>query len=85
MKWMNEILNIYIYQTSHRIVINQLQKVLTYYHLLTNGWNAMLAFCSPSWNVCGSLMWRLIAKKLHIVACGLHHIYNILYNIRCPL
>jgi len=26
-------------------------------------------------------MWKLVAKKLHIVACELHHIYDIVYNI----
>jgi hypothetical protein len=45
----------------------------------------MLAFCSPCWNACENLTWRLVAKKLHIVACELHHIYNIIYNIGCPL
>jgi hypothetical protein len=53
--------------------------------LLTNGWNATLAFCSPCWNVCGNLTWKLVAKKLHIVACELHCIYNIIYDIRYPL
>jgi hypothetical protein len=41
----------------------------------------MLAFCSPHLNVCGNLTWRLIAKKLHIVTCELHHIYDIVYDI----
>jgi hypothetical protein len=45
----------------------------------------MLAFCLPRWNVRENMTWRLVAKKLHIVACELHHIYNIVYNIRCPL
>jgi hypothetical protein len=31
----------------------------------------MLAFHLPCWNVCGNLTWRLVAKKLHIVACEL--------------
>jgi hypothetical protein len=44
-----------------------------------------LAFCLPRWNVCGNLAWRLIATKLHIVACELHHIYDIVYDIRCLL
>jgi hypothetical protein len=30
-------------------------------------------------------MWRLITKKLHIVASELHHIYNIVYDIGCLL
>ncbi len=30
-------------------------------------------------------MWKLAVKKLHIVTCELHHIYDIIYNIRCPL
>jgi hypothetical protein len=29
-----------------------------------------------------NLTWKLVAKKLHIVACELHHIYNIVYNIK---
>jgi hypothetical protein len=45
----------------------------------------MLALRSPPWNVCGNLMWKLIAKKLHIVAHELHHIYDIVYDIGCPL
>jgi len=45
----------------------------------------MLAFHSPHWNVCENLTQRLIAKKLHIVACELHHIYDIEYNVRYPL
>jgi hypothetical protein len=32
-----------------------------------------------------NMMWRLVAKELHIVACELHHIYDILYNIKCLL
>jgi hypothetical protein len=32
-----------------------------------------------------NLMWKILAKKLHIVACELHHIHNIVYNIGCPL
>jgi len=35
----------------------------------------------PCWNVCGNWMWRLVTKKLHIIACELHHIYDIVYNI----
>jgi hypothetical protein len=45
----------------------------------------MLAFRLPHWNVCEKLRWRLVAKKLHIVACELHCIYDIVYNIGCPL
>jgi len=75
---MNEINKYYIHQISYKIVENKSQKVLTY------------AICRkmdemPCWNVCGNLMWILIAKKLHIVACELHHIYNIVYDIGCSL
>jgi len=45
----------------------------------------MLPFHLSHWNVCGNLMWRLVAEKLYIVACELHHIYNIVYNIGCLL
>jgi hypothetical protein len=31
------------------------------------------------------LTWRLVANKLHIFACELHCIYNIIYNIGCSL
>jgi hypothetical protein len=46
----------------------------------------MLAFCLFA----GNLMWTVNAKKLHIVTCELHHIYNIEYEIgvssaTCPL
>jgi len=30
--------------------------------------------------MCGNLMRRLIAKKLHIIACELHRIYDIVYD-----
>jgi hypothetical protein len=30
-------------------------------------------------------MWRLVTKKLHIVASELHHIYDIVYDIGCFL
>jgi hypothetical protein len=33
--------------------------------------------------MCENLTWKLVAKKLHIIACELHHIYNIIYNIGC--
>jgi hypothetical protein len=45
----------------------------------------MLAFRSSRWIVCENLTWRLVVKKLHIVACELHYIYNIVYNIWCSL
>jgi len=45
----------------------------------------MLAFHLPRWNVCGNLTWKLVRKKLHIVAYELHRIYNIVYNIKCLL
>jgi hypothetical protein len=37
----------------------------------------MLALRSPHWNVCGNMTWRLVIKRLHIVACELHCIDNI--------
>jgi hypothetical protein len=40
---------------------------------------------SPHWNVCGNLTWKLVAKKLHIIACELHRIYNIIYDMGCLL
>jgi hypothetical protein len=40
----------------------------------------MLAFCLPHWNVSENLTWGLVPKKLHIVACELHCIYNIVYT-----
>jgi hypothetical protein len=43
----------------------------------------MLAFCWPRWNMRENLMWRLIAKKLHIIACELQCIYDIVYSIGC--
>jgi hypothetical protein len=72
---MNEIIKDYIHQTS-KIVVNKLQKVLTY----VIHWQMDE---KPHWNVCENLMWRSVTKKLHIVACELHHIYNIIYNIGC--
>ncbi len=75
---MNEIIKDYIHQTSCKTIINKLQKVLTY--IICRRMDEM-----PHWNVCGNLTWRLVAKKLHIVACELDHIYNIEYDIRCPL
>jgi hypothetical protein len=45
----------------------------------------MLVFCSPNWNVREDLTWRLVPKKLHIIACELHHIHDIVYNIGCLL
>jgi hypothetical protein len=44
-----------------------------------------LEFCLPRWNVHENLTCKLVAKKLHIIACELHYMYNIVYNIRCPL
>jgi hypothetical protein len=35
--------------------------------------------------VCENLTWRLVVKKLHTVACELHYIYDIVYNIECSL
>jgi hypothetical protein len=75
---MNEIIKYYICQTNCKIVVNKLQKVLTYViHRQTDG--------MTQWNVCGNLTWRLVAKKLHIIAYELHHIYDIIYDIRCSL
>jgi hypothetical protein len=45
----------------------------------------MLTFRSPHWNVSENLTWKLVVKKLHIVACELHYIYDIVYNIGCPM
>jgi len=45
----------------------------------------MLGFHSSHWNVCENLTWRLVVKKLHIVACELHYIYDIVYSIGCSL
>jgi hypothetical protein len=75
---MNEIINDYIYQTSCKIIVNKLQKVLKY--IICQQMDEM-----PHWNMCGNLMWRLVTKKLHIVACELHHMYDIVYDIGCPL
>jgi hypothetical protein len=74
---MNEIIKDYIHQTSCNIVVNKLQKVLTY--VICQQMDEM-----PCWNVYKNMIWRLVAKKLHIVACELHHINDILYDIRCP-
>jgi hypothetical protein len=95
---MNEIIKDYIHHTSCKIIVNKLQKVLTYiicqqmdemphWHFIRHiGISfATLAFHLPHWNVCGNLMWRLVTKKLHIVVFKLHHIYNIIYNIGCLL
>jgi hypothetical protein len=81
---MNEIIKVYIHQTSYKIVVSKLQKVLTY----IIHWQMDEL---PHWHfirhvgMCANLMWRLVARKLHIIACELHHIYNILYDIGCPL
>ncbi len=75
---MNEIIKDYICQTSYKVVVNKLQKVLTY--VICQQMHEM-----PHWNVCGNIMWRLVVKKLHIVTCELHRIYNIVYDIRCSL
>jgi hypothetical protein len=75
---MNEITKDYIRQTSYKIIVNKLQKVLTY--IIHRQMDEM-----PCWNMCGNLTWKLVVKKLHIVACELHHIYDIVYNIGCPL
>jgi len=44
-----------------------------------------LAFCLPRWNVHENLTWRLVAKKLHVVACEFQCIYDVVYNIRYSL
>ncbi len=75
---MNEIIKDDIRQTNCKIVINELQKVLTY--IICWQMDEM-----SRWNVCGNLTWRLIAKNLHIVTCELYHIYDITYDIRCLL
>jgi hypothetical protein len=82
---MNEIIEDYIRQTSCKIIINKLQKVLTYVICQQMDEKPRWHFFSPQWNVHENLTWRLVAKKLHIVAYELHHIYNIIYNIGCPL
>jgi hypothetical protein len=75
---MNEIIKDYIFQISCKIIINKLQKVLTYViHQQMDE--------KPCWNVHGNLMWRLVAKRLHIITCQLHHIYDIVYNFGCSL
>jgi hypothetical protein len=79
---MNEIIKDYIHQTSCKIIVNKLQKVLTY--VIHQQMDEMPRwFHSPCWNACGNFTWRLVARKLHIVACELHHIYAIIYDIRC--
>jgi len=82
---MNEIIKEYICRASCKIVINKLQKVLTY--IICQQMDEM-----PHWHFVhhigmwvGIFMWRLVAKKLHIVACELHYVYDIVYNIGCPL
>jgi hypothetical protein len=82
---MNEIIKDYIRQTSCKIIVNKLQKVLTYVIRQQMDEKPHWHFFSPRWNVHENLMWRLVAKKLHIVAYELHHIYNIVYNIGCLL
>jgi hypothetical protein len=69
---MNEIIKDYIRQTSCEIVVNKLQKVLTY--IICQQMDE-----KPHWNVHENMMWRLVAKKLHIVACELLT-YTILYT-----
>jgi hypothetical protein len=95
---MNEIIKYYICQTNCKIVVNKLQKVLPYiirqqmdekpcWHFVRHVGIlfATLVFHSPHWNVCENLTWRLVVKKLHIVACELHCMYDIIYNIGCLL
>jgi hypothetical protein len=90
-KWMNEIIKDYICQTSCKIIVNKLQNVLTYsihwqldekpcWHFIHHvGILFVTLECAWKSNV------EISCKKLHIVACELHHIYDIVYNIRCPL
>jgi hypothetical protein len=91
MKWMKEIIKDYIHQTSYKIFVNKLQKVL--HTSSIDKWMknhigisfTTLEFCLPCWNVRENLTWRLVAKKLHIVTCELQCIYDSVYNIGCSL
>ncbi len=80
---MNEIIKDYIHQISCKIVVNKLQKVLTYIICrqmdLKNHVGILfttLAFHSTCWNVRENLMWGLVAKKLHMSRI----IYTTLYT-----
>jgi len=57
---MNEIIKDYTHQNSYKIVVNKLQKVLTY--VICRQMDEM-----SRWNVCGNLTWKL-------AVCELHHI-----------
>jgi hypothetical protein len=81
---MNEIIEDYIHQSSCKIIVIKLQKVLTY--IICRQMDEMLCWHFVHHvKMCGNLMWRLVVKKLQIVTCELHRIYNIVYNIRCSL
>jgi hypothetical protein len=46
---MNEIIKDYIHQTNYKIIVNKLQKVLTYVIHRQMDEKAMLEFCSLCW------------------------------------
>jgi len=69
----------YNHQTSCKIVVNKLQKVSTYIIRWQKNEMSHWHFVHDV-GMCGNLMWRLIAKKLHIIACELHRIYDIVYD-----